>query len=102
MRSALEQVENAIGNEAAAQHHDVAVAESMLMAAEEPHRLHQMQVLSGARHRDIENPALLLDLVALADAMSDGIQPSMTFGSNASADFCASYPSTGLGVLSRR
>ena len=38
----------------------------MLVGAEQAHRLHQMKVLSGAGHRDVEEPALLLDLLGAA------------------------------------
>ena len=45
----------------------VAIAVSMLVASVQAHRLHQMEVLFGARHRDLEQPALFLDLLAVAD-----------------------------------
>ena len=54
--SALEEIENAVGNEAAAHRQDMGVAVPMLMAAVQAHRLNQMQVLPGAldapRRRD--------------------------------------------------
>ena len=66
MSSALEVVENAIWNKPAAHRLDVAVAMSVLVAAVQAHKVNQMQVMFGARHRDIEEPALLLDLLAAA------------------------------------
>jgi len=45
----------------------MAVAMPMLMAAEEAHRLDQMQMLPSARHCDVQETALLLDLLTAAD-----------------------------------
>jgi hypothetical protein len=45
----------------------VAVAMPVLMTAEHAHRLHEMQVLFGACHRNVERPALFLDLLASAN-----------------------------------
>ena len=55
MGSALEEVENVIRYEATAHGQDVAVAMSVLVASVQAHRLNQMQVLSGACHRDVES-----------------------------------------------
>jgi hypothetical protein len=38
----------------------------MLMRAIETRWLHEMQMLPGARHRHVEEPALLVDLIGLA------------------------------------
>ena len=66
MRSPPEDIENTVGNKAAAHGENVAVAMPMLMAAEQAHRLHQMQVLPRACHRHVKETAFFLDLLAAA------------------------------------
>ena len=61
-RRLFEQAEKALRNEARARRIDVAVALRVLAMREEALRHDQMQIVLGARHRDIEQPALLLDL----------------------------------------
>jgi hypothetical protein len=51
MGSTFEEVENAIGNEAAAYCPDVGVPMPVLVATVQAYRLTQMQVLPGAGHR---------------------------------------------------
>jgi hypothetical protein len=71
MRSPLEGIENAVPKESAAHGQNVAVAMPMLMAAKQAHRLHQMQMVPGARHRHVEetaffrNPELGREMLAL-------------------------------------
>ena len=80
MCPALEEMQNAIGDEAAAHCENMAVAMPMLMAAEQAHRLDQMQMVPGARHRHVEETALFLDLFTVAnrhvrrDAAIDDVQ----------------------------
>src|SRR2546429_2628581 len=64
MGTAFEAIENAVWNEAAAHRQQMTIGMPMLMGAEEPQRLHQMQVLPGARHRDVKKTAFFLDLLA--------------------------------------
>ena len=67
MGTALEEIENAVWNEAAARRQNVTIAVPMLMGTEEPQWLHQVQVLPGARHSDVKETAFFLDLLAGAD-----------------------------------
>ena len=64
----LEQAEQPIRNEARARGIDVAVALRILAVGEEALRHHEMQIVLGARHRDVEQAALLLDLGGRAGA----------------------------------
>ena len=63
----------------------------MLVAAEHPHWLHQMQVLPGTRHGHVQETAFFLDLLAVAnrhvgrDASIDQVEhedgiPFLAFG----------------------
>src|SRR3954451_18556247 len=67
IRPPFELVEDRIRNEAAPHCQDIAVTMPMLVAAEYPHRLHQMQVAPGAGHRNVEKTAFFLDLLTRAD-----------------------------------
>jgi hypothetical protein len=49
MGTVCEEIENAVWNEAAAHRQNMTIGMPMLMGAEEPQRLHQVQVLPGAR-----------------------------------------------------
>ena len=60
----LEKAREIVGNETAARGIDMAVAARMLAMGEEALRNHQMQMVAGAGHGDIEQAALLLDLGA--------------------------------------
>ncbi len=61
----------------------MAVALRMLAVGEEALRHHQMQIVLGARHRDIEQAAFFLDLGRLVPApRSEGMQPSTTLSTN--------------------
>jgi hypothetical protein len=65
--TACEIIENGVWNEAAAHRQNMTIAMPVLLGAEEPQRLHQVQVLPGAGHRDVEEPAFFLDLRRAAD-----------------------------------
>ena len=54
----------------------MAVAARGLAVHEEALRRDQVQAVLGPRHRDVEQPALLLDLLRAADAEIGGMQPS--------------------------
>src|SRR5258708_39293323 len=58
----FEQAEQAIRNEPRPCGIDVAVASRMLAVGEEPLRHHEMQIVFGAGHGDVKQPAFLLDL----------------------------------------
>jgi len=66
MGATLEEIENVVWDEAAAHRQHVAIAVAMLMAAEDAQWLYQVKVLSGARHRDVQEAALFLDLLGAA------------------------------------
>jgi hypothetical protein len=51
-------------------------------------RLHQMQVLPGARHRHVKQTAIFLNCSRLPTAMSEGIQPSLTLSTNTMSHSC--------------
>ena len=78
MRPALEDIENVVGDEAASHGQNVAVAMPMLMAAEQAHRLDQVQMLPGAGHRHVEEAALLSNCSLLPTTISDGMHPETT------------------------
>ena len=88
VRPALEHVEDTLRNEPAAQCQNVAIAISMLMAAEQAHRLHQVQMLPGARHRHVKETPFFLDLLTGPTAMSEGMQPSVTLSTNTASHSC--------------
>src|SRR5882672_9046939 len=60
-------LENAVWNEAAAHRQNTTIAMPVLLGAEEPQWLHQVQVLPGAGHRDVKETAFFLDLRRSAD-----------------------------------
>ena len=54
------------------------VSAACLTANKEALRHHQIQMVARSGHRDVEQPALLLDLLGVPVARSDGMQPSTT------------------------
>src|SRR5207302_3430664 len=75
-----EQRQDVVGQEPRAWGDRVAAAEAVLVGAEEPQRLNQMEMLLGTGHGDIKQTALFLDLRRIAgghvrgDAAIDEIQ----------------------------
>jgi hypothetical protein len=63
----FEKIQDSLWDEAAAHRQHIAIAVAMLMAAEETQRLHEVKVLSGPRHRDVQQTALFLDLLGVPD-----------------------------------
>ena len=57
-----------VRDEARALRIDVAITEAALAMREETLRDHQMKLILGPRHGDVEKPAFLLDLRRRADA----------------------------------
>ena len=57
-----EQRQDVVGQESRPWSYRVAAAEAMLVGAEEPQRLNQMEMLLGAGHSDVKQTALFLDL----------------------------------------
>jgi hypothetical protein len=76
---ALELTKQRIWDEARTGGIDVPVARRGLAVSEEALRHDEVQIVLGARHRDIKQPALFLDLVAVPMPRSEGMQPSTTF-----------------------
>ena len=60
----------------------------MLMGAEAPQWLHQVQVLPGARRGHIEETALFLDLLVVSDSHVQGKQPSVTLSTKTAFHSC--------------
>ena len=67
MSMALEYIKNAIWDEAAAHGQNVTVCMPMLMSAIKTQWLHQVEMLPGARHCDVQETPLFLDLLGAAD-----------------------------------
>jgi hypothetical protein len=67
MRTAFEEIKNAVWNEATAHCQNMTIGIPMLMGAEEPQWLNQVQVLPGARHGDVKETAFFLDLFGTVD-----------------------------------
>src|SRR5215468_9445539 len=88
MSMALEYIKNAIWDEAAAHGQNVTVCMPMLMTAKKTQWLHQMEMLPGARHCDVQETALFLDLIGAADCLSEGMQPSLTLSTNTASHSC--------------
>ena len=61
-----EQQQDVIGQKPRAWGDRVAAAEAVLVGAEEPQRLNQMEMLLGTGHGDIQQTALFLDLRRIA------------------------------------
>src|SRR5271155_1261706 len=64
----FEESEQLVGNKAGARGIDMAVALRVLRVDEEALRSHEMQIVPGTRHRDIEEAPFLLDLRRAAGA----------------------------------
>src|SRR3979411_1982450 len=64
----FEKAEQLVRNEAAAQGIDMTVALRVLAVSEEALRDYKVEIVPGARHRDIEEAPLLLDLFRSAGA----------------------------------
>ena len=67
MDTAFEPVENSVRNEAAAHRQNMTIGMPMLVGAEEPRWLHQVQMLPSTRHGDVKETAFFLDLLRAAD-----------------------------------
>ena len=65
MGSALETIENRIGNKTGSRRIHVLVAVTVLLVLIEPQGMHEMEMLSRPRHRDIEQAPLFFDLFGL-------------------------------------
>src|SRR5260221_4147976 len=73
----LEEVEQSLGNEARPRRINVPIAMRAVAMAEEALRADEVKIVLGARHGDMEQTPLLLDL---------GGRPSAEIGGNASVD----------------
>ena len=85
----LEQPRDRRRDEARAQRVHVAVAAVRLIVRVEALRHDDVELVLRARHRDVEQPPLLLDLVAsMPVARSDGMQPSTALSTNTDFHSC--------------
>src|SRR6202047_5191488 len=92
----LEKVEESIGNETRSGGIDMPVALRILATGEETLRNNEVKIVLGARHRDIEQTPLLLDL---------GGRPGAEVGGNAAIDDVEhedGLPFLSLGGMDRR
>src|ERR1700731_1945522 len=92
----LKKAEQSIGNETRSRSVDMPVALRILAMGEETLRNNEMKIVLGARHRDIEQTPLLLDL---------GGRPSAEVGGNAAIDDVEHedrLPFLALGGMDRR
>ena len=75
----FEKAEQSIGNEARSRRIDMPIALRVLPMREEALRHDEVKIVLGARHGDIEQAALLLDLGRdVPVPRSEGMQPSTT------------------------
>ena len=82
MPSARKEAEQSIGNETRSSGVDMPIALRVLAVGEETLRHDEVKIVLGARHRDIEQAPLLLDLVGIPVPRSEGMQPSTTLSTN--------------------